>query len=78
MKSSSNLLRRAGLTFLGLGAAATALAFAFTLNSRTGLPIKWPAGPIPITIMLGDTTTLADAGVVSELQRRATEAPAED
>jgi acetyl-CoA synthetase len=27
---------------------------------------------------LGDTTTLADAGVVSELQRRATEAPSED
>lgn len=60
MKSSSNLLRRAGLTFLGLGAAATALAFAFTLNSRTGLPIKWPAGSIPITIMLGDATTLTD------------------
>jgi acetyl-CoA synthetase len=27
---------------------------------------------------LGDTTTLADAGVVSELQRRAADAPAED
>jgi acetyl-CoA synthetase len=27
---------------------------------------------------LGDTTTLADAGVVAELQRRAAEAPAED
>jgi acetyl-CoA synthetase len=27
---------------------------------------------------LGDTTTLADANVVNELQRRATEAPAED
>jgi acetyl-CoA synthetase len=27
---------------------------------------------------LGDTTTLADAGVVSELQRRAAEAPSED
>jgi acetyl-CoA synthetase len=27
---------------------------------------------------LGDTTTLADASVVSELQRRASEAPSED
>ena len=27
---------------------------------------------------LGDTTTLADANVVNELQRRATEAPSED
>jgi acetyl-CoA synthetase len=27
---------------------------------------------------LGDTTTLADASVVNELQRRAAEAPAED
>ena len=27
---------------------------------------------------LGDTTTLADAGVVDEIQRRATEAPPED
>jgi len=27
---------------------------------------------------LGDTTTLADASVVTELQRRASEAPSED
>ncbi len=27
---------------------------------------------------IGDTTTLADASVVSELQRRATESPTED
>ncbi len=59
MKDSSNLLRRAGLALLGLGAVATALAFTFTL-SNTGLPIKWPAKTVPITIMLGDTTTLTD------------------
>ena len=28
--------------------------------------------------VLGDTTTLADASVVTELQRRAAEAPTED
>ncbi|MES1168766.1 MAG: matrixin family metalloprotease [Oleiharenicola lentus] len=59
MPTSTNLLRRAGLAFLGLGAVATALAFTFTLGG-TGLPIKWPPGPIPVTVMLGDTTTLSD------------------
>jgi len=56
---SLNNLRRVGLALLGLASAATSLAFVFSLSS-TGMPIKWPAGNIPITIMLGDTTTLFD------------------
>jgi len=60
VKSSSNLLRRTGLACLGLGAAVTTLAFTFILNPNTGLPTKWPAGPIPLTISLGDTANLSD------------------
>lgn len=59
MTCSSNL-RRTGLALLGLGVTAAAFAFTFTRNKNTGLPIKWPAGVISVTIMLGDTTTLFD------------------
>ena len=65
MKTSSNLLCRAGLAVLTLGIAATASAFTFVLNSHTGIPIKWPAasnapGTINLKIMFGDTSTLSD------------------
>jgi len=64
VKSSSNLLRRAGLACLGLGAAATALGFVFILGG-TGLPIKWPAGTIPVTVMLGPSSTALSDGETS-------------
>lgn len=73
MKSSSNL-RRGGLALLGLGSVATSLAFVFTLNSNTGIPIKWPAGTIPVTIMLGDTTTLFDGTNYNTSARAAAQA----
>lgn len=60
MTSSNNLLRRAGLAFVILGVVATALAFTFSLSKNTGLPVKWPAGNIPVTVMLGTTPTLID------------------
>lgn len=72
MKSLSNL-RRIGLALLGLGAVATSLAFVFSLSS-TGLPIKWPAGNIPITIKLGDTTTLSDGSNYNTSARAAAQA----
>jgi len=74
VKSSSNLLRRTGLACLGLGAAVTALAFTFTFNDDTGLPIKWPAKPIPLIIMLGDATTLTDGSTYNSSARTAANA----
>ncbi len=74
MKHSSNLLRRTGLALLGLGVTAAAFAFTFTLNSHTGLPIKWPAGVIPVTIMLGDSPTLSDGSTYNTSARAATQA----
>lgn len=73
MKSSSNL-RRFGLAAVGLGAMATALAFTFTLNINTGIPIKWPAGTIPLTIRLGDSTTLFDGSNFNTSARAAAQA----
>ncbi len=62
---STNQLRWAGVAVLASWIAATGDAFTFILNSRTGLPIKWPAaqnapGAINLKIMLGDSTTLSD------------------
>jgi len=49
---------------LGIAAAAMACAvasgFTFILNDTTSLPVKWPAGSIPIRIMLGTTQNLSD------------------
>ncbi len=74
MKSSSNVHRRTVLACLGLGAVATAVAFTFTLNSNTGIPIKWPAGNIPLTIMLGSSTTLFDGTNFNTSARTAAQA----
>jgi hypothetical protein len=70
VKTSSNRLRQAGLLALGLGAVATTLAFTFTL-STTGVPVKWPAGTIPLTIMLGDSPTLFDGSTFNTSARTA-------
>lgn len=60
MKTSNKLLARLGLVLAGLTAATGAFAYTFTTNSNTKLPVKWPAGPIPIRIMLGTSPTLSD------------------
>jgi len=67
VKTSTDLLRRIGLGWLGLGVVVSATAFTFVLNNGTGLPIRWPEGNSPttpgtvgLTIMFGDTQTLSD------------------
>ncbi len=71
MTSSNNLLRRAGLAFLGLGAVATTLAFTFALNTRTGLPVKWPAGTIPLKIKLSEAPGPSDGSTFNTSARTA-------
>jgi len=53
--------------------AGTAFAFTFVLNKNTNLPIKWPAGTIPVKIMLGDTKTLLDGSNFNTSARTATQ-----
>lgn len=69
------MLRSAALAGLALGLAVAALGFAFTLNDtgpgRTGLPIKWPAGPISVRIMLGGTENLFDGSTFNTSARTA-------
>jgi hypothetical protein len=71
VKNSSNLLRRVGLAGLGLAVGVSAVAFTFVLSDSTGLPIKWPAGPLPVRIMLGDTATLFDGSTFNTSARTA-------
>jgi acetyl-CoA synthetase len=47
-------------------------------NTRSGKIMRRLLRDVAEGRNLGDTTTLADASVVNELQRRAAEAPAED
>ena len=64
-----------------IGAIAKPKAIFFTPDlpkTRSGKIMRRLLRDVAEGRNLGDTTTLADAGVVSELQRRATEAPAED
>ena len=44
---------------LGL-VTSLALGFDYIRNSNTGLPLKWPEGPITVLIMLGTSQTLSD------------------
>jgi hypothetical protein len=37
-------------------------SFTFVSNDQTHLPVKWPAGNVPIVIALGTSTTLSDGG----------------
>ena len=60
MKNCANLLRWTGALAVGFTALASSFAFTFILNDKTGLPIKWPAGSVPIRIMLGSTPNLSD------------------
>lgn len=54
-------LSRAGAAFILLGlSAAIAGAFTFVTNDDTGLPVKWPAKPILITIKLGTAANNSD------------------
>ncbi len=45
-----------------LGGAACALGFDFSINPSTGLPIKWPAGSIPLRVLADNTTALPGDG----------------
>lgn len=61
MKNCANFLRWPAVILAGVLTLGTAGAFRFTLNDRTGLPIKWPAGTIPLTLLLGNTATTEDS-----------------
>jgi hypothetical protein len=82
VKATNNFLRRAGLALLALLTVAGTYAFTFTLNDGdgtpqnpgTGLPIKWPAGTVPIRIMLGDNKTLIDGTNYNTSARSAAQA----
>lgn len=75
--ASSNFRHRAALIALVLGTSVTAAAFTLLLNKTqpppngTGLPVKWPAGTIPIRIMLGDTANLSDGSSFNQSARAA-------
>jgi sugar lactone lactonase YvrE len=43
-----------------LAPASLAWGFSYITNSGTGLPIKWPAGSIPVRIMADNSVTLSD------------------
>lgn len=66
MNGSTKPLHRAALGLAFLGAVVGGFSFSLDLNTTqpepngTGLPRKWPAGPIPLKIMLGTTPTLDD------------------
>ncbi len=47
------------LVALALLAVVSGRAFTF-INGDTGLPIKWPAGPVPVIIALGTDRVLSD------------------
>ena len=64
-----------------IGAIAKPKAIYFTHDlpkTRTGKIMRRLLRDVAEGRNLGDTTTLADASVVTELQRRAAETPAED
>ena len=66
MSSPTRSLCRSLLVLALLGATVAAFSFTLILNraqpppNGTGLPVKWPAGDIPLRIMLGDATNLSD------------------
>jgi hypothetical protein len=80
VRASSRPVRRAALTALALGAAVTAGSFALILNKSqpppdgTGLPVKWPAGTVPLRLMLGDTANLSDGLSFNQSARIAAQA----
>lgn len=74
MKVSSKLTRWFGLSVVALAAAAGALAFTFTINQSTQIPVKWPAGPIQLRVMLGEGKTLSDGSTYNTSARSAAQA----
>lgn len=75
MKTSNNSPRRFVAALAGLVlAAAGAMAYTFVLNNNTSIPIKWPAGSVPIRIMLGSSPTLSDGTNFNTSARTAAEA----
>lgn len=76
MKTSGSL-PRLGLLAATLLLAATSSAYDFIINDKnpppngTGLPIKWPAGPIRLRLLLGDTANLSDGSSYNQSARTA-------
>jgi hypothetical protein len=64
--SRTKLARRLAAGLFVVGAASIALSYSFIINNQdpapsgTGLPIKWPAGPIVMKVMADNTTMLSD------------------
>ncbi len=57
-----------------LGFASLAWGFVYLTNDKTGLPLKWPAGSIPIKIMVDNSTTLSDGTTRATTIQAATQA----
>lgn len=53
--------------------ASLGLGFSFIINTRTGLPVKWPSGPVTVRIMLGSSPTLSDGSDYSASVQTATQ-----
>lgn len=60
LHSSTSRIRFAALWLLLLTLSGGGWAFVFILNPNTGIPVKWQAGTITLTIMLGDDRQLSD------------------
>ncbi len=73
MKTLNKHLLRAGLVLLGLASVTGAFAYSFYINQSTKLPVKWPAGTIPLRVMLGDTANLSDGSSFNTSVRTATQ-----
>ena len=64
-------LRRAAFAVAVLATAVAAVSYTFILNDNTGLPVKWPAGTVPLRLMLGDTANLSDGASYNQSARSA-------
>ncbi len=73
MKTLNKLPLWMGLVALGLASATGAFAYTFYTNQNTKLPVKWPAGTIPLRVMLGDTANLSDGSSFNTSARTATQ-----
>ncbi|WP_218938706.1 matrixin family metalloprotease [Oleiharenicola lentus] len=71
MKPWNKFLPWVGLVALGLASATGLYAYSFYTNQNTKLPVKWPAGTIPLRIMLGASTNLSDGSSFNTSARTA-------
>jgi hypothetical protein len=54
--------------------ATTGLSYTYILDNSTGLPVKWPAGGVPLKIMLGTDKNLTDGNTFSSSAQAAAQA----